>query len=767
MTTIPGRLLVRRDRLPHTNNNTPPVAPLLVTDVPLSFWGGIDPLTGVVVDATHPLHGHSVQGTLWALPSGRGSSTASQVLLELVLNDKAPRAILLRDLDGLVTVGALIAQEILHHTLTMDIVHVGEVGFAQLLAQYPPSLYLSESHSKEQQSTQQQSTHALKGVGAVTLDGSILLADNDNLPPLWSLSEQEQDWLDHAENDAQRMAYHVLFHYAHLTLPSSSPSDTSADSNTTPANDDKTPSPPTTEYRTVTRAHMDGCTYIGPGGLAFAQRLVEAGGSVVVPTTLNSMSTDRLQWSTLLVPPYPTTSSSSSETTTNGTRNNNNYNNKHAIDASVSSTDTPHTLTTEAITAIATRHQHALALGQAYVDLGCQPSFTCAPYLLDHPPALGQDVCWGESNAVVYANSVLGARTEKYADYLDICCALVGRVPAVGMHVTEQRQPRRLLDVTPLLQSAVRQQRQHKEQFSTKDIASCIEWDIFFPVLGHVCGTLSDGRVPLVIGLEPYAPYITRDYLKAFCAAYGTTGTSPLIHVAGITAEARDPAVVQAMQQAIPAHDCRVITSEDWECTFQTLDAASSMTSNDDDDNDRVDLIALGNPHLSLTECQTLVNLLHTSNTTTTSPTNDALPKKNPEVRIMACMSRDLYQTAQHQGLIQPLQAFGMEFINDTCWCMLLDPPVIPINTAARILTNSGKYAHYGPGLTGRSFRLGSTRDCMQAAISGRYPRQAASSVPLLPRWMSRSSLHTSSHSWRTPSRTLFTAAKTAFTMFK
>ena len=84
--------------------------------------------------------------------------------------------------------------------------------------------------------------------------------------------------------------------------------------------------------------------------------------------------------------------------------------------------------------------ERAAALADAYLALGATPSFTCAPYLLESAPAAGEHVGWGESNAVVYANSVLGARTQKYADFLDACVALTGRAPAAGAHLDDGRR---------------------------------------------------------------------------------------------------------------------------------------------------------------------------------------------------------------------------------------------------------------------------------------------------------------------------------------
>lgn len=344
--------------------------------------------------------------------------------------------------------------------------------------------------------------------------------------------------------------------------------------------------------------------------------------------------------------------------------------------------------------------QAAIELANSYLALGCsERSFTCAPYLLDNAPEENQQIVWGESNAVVYANSVLGARTEKYADYLDICCAIVGKVPAVGVHLEENRQPKVLIDASGV-------------EFATNDPDT---FSLLFPVLGHLCGTLSDGEVPLLVGMERYADLITKDHMKAFCAAFGTTGTSPLIHVAEVTPEARDLATVEKMKNSCRKH--RIMTVEQLEDTYGILDQQEEGSGEEE-----INLVALGNPHLSLSECEALQAVVK------------AFPesqKKHENVQIVACMSRVLYDQSP---AIQTLREFGMEFVQDTCWCMLLEEnggtALIPSDPASTILTNSGKYAHYGPGLTGRKFRLGSMNDCINAAVSGTLQRKAPSALP-------------------------------------
>jgi len=125
------------------------------------------------------------------------------------------------------------------------------------------------------------------------------------------------------------------------------------------------------------------------------------------------------------------------------------------------------------------------------------PTWTCAPYQTEWRPRFGQQIAWGESNAIIFANSVLGARTERYPDLLDICCAITGRVPAVGLHLTENRAGDLLLviqDVPLSLQSN----------------------ESFYPVLGHLIGKIAQDHIPVITGLG-VTP--SEDQLKALGAA--------------------------------------------------------------------------------------------------------------------------------------------------------------------------------------------------------------------------------------------------------
>src|SRR5262245_46074827 len=221
-----------------------------------------------------------------------------------------------------------------------------------------------------------------------------------------------------------------------------------------------------TELMDISQAHIDSTIYLGDATLEFAERLASLGARVAVPTSLNVSGVDECGWKDWAVKP----------------------------------------------------EWAAKAARQmlAYERMGAVPTWTCAPYQTHMRPSFGQQIAWGESNAISFANSVIGARTERYPDLLDICCAITGRVPAIGLHLPENRGGDlclRLTGVPVALQSD----------------------DQFFPVLGHLVGTLADDHIPVIDGIV-VSP--TEDQLKAFAAAAASSGRVALFHMVGVTPEA-------------------------------------------------------------------------------------------------------------------------------------------------------------------------------------------------------------------------------------
>ena len=236
--------------------------------------------------------------------------------------------------------------------------------------------------------------------------------------------------------------------------------------------------------------------------------------------------------------------------------------------------------------------------------------------------------------------------------------------------------------------------------------------DSFFPVMGWICGKLSDGRIPLISGFDAL-PVATLDNLKAFCAAFGTTGTAPLFHMINLTPEAKGENVVKRLMLSCGG-DRILVTKQDLLVAYETLDGGGNDCS------DEVHLVALGNPHLSLTELKNLVEMINL----------DSRPKSET-VNVIACLSRHIHEEGSTLRYIQRLEEFGITMVNDTCWCMMFDPPIIPPMKNACIITNSAKYATYGGGLTSKRVRFGSTYDCIEASKRGRMPPYGQ-----VPRWL-------------------------------
>jgi predicted aconitase/predicted aconitase with swiveling domain len=557
---------------------------LLFADVGLSFWGGVDPCTGEVIDRHHPLSGQHLAGRVLAIPSGRGSCTGSSVLMELISNGHAPAALVLAEADEILTLGVLVAQTIFARSL--PVLCIGREAFAALRGQ---------AFARVENATLSLFDH-LPGDAWQALDSP--LPDTDSIASI-RLTEHDRALLDGRHGKAAQMAMQIVLRMAELQ---------GAD-----------------QLVDVTQAHIDGCIYTGPASLRFARQLVQWGAKVRVPTTLNSISVDQRRWREL------------------------------GIDPALG--------------------EPASALGDAYMAMGAQLSFTCAPYLLDTAPKAGEQIVWAESNAVVYANSVLGARTLKYPDYLDICIALTGRAPLIGCHLDAQRKARLQIELPALGELD----------------------DAFYPLLGYHIGALAGSRVPLVLGLEKRKPSL--DDLKAFGAAFATTSAAPLFHIAGVTPEAIDPARVLDADISIAVEKIRL---KDLLRSWRELNSARD---------DRVDVVSLGNPHFSLSEFAHLARLCRGR-------------QRHPDVVLAITCGRAVLEQAREAGHIAVIQAFGATLVTDTCWCMLGEP-VIPL-AAENLMTNSGKYAHYAPGLVGRKVHFASLAECVDAACtataSGRLP---------------------------------------------
>ena len=362
----------------------------------------------------------------------------------------------------------------------------------------------------------------------------------------------------------------------------------------------------------VRSAHIDGALYHGDSGTLFAERLVAGGAKVAVRATLNVGALDL----------------------TGSCR----------------------------VRLEGAERDMARRMMRAYRELGCEPSWTCAPYQAGHRPEKGTDVAWGESNAVVFCNSVLGARTNRYGDFLDIACAIAGRAPDTGLHRVENRRARVVFDVAAL-----------PAPFLSSEIA--------WPVLGRLFGREIGSAVGVVTGITGHPG---EDALKAFGAAAASTGAVGLFHIAGVTPEAPD---LEAALGGQPPEQVIAVTPE------MALDAQRRLSTAERAD--RIDAVAIGSPHLSPRELEALERLV---------------AGRRLAVPLFACTGRHALAGMDHDRRAA-LERAGVVIVVDTC---------VVVTPGGVLMTNSGKFAQYAPGNTGYAVLYASLADCVESAVTGR-----------------------------------------------
>ncbi|MBX2820708.1 MAG: aconitase X catalytic domain-containing protein [Rhodothermaceae bacterium] len=375
----------------------------------------------------------------------------------------------------------------------------------------------------------------------------------------------------------------------------------------------------TDRFLDISGAHIDSSLFQGDATLEYAEKLVSLGANVSVPTTLNVGGVDIHGWKDWSVPAEWAEKS----------------------------------------------HRQM----QAYQKMGCVPTWTCAPYQTSHKPTFGQQIAWGESNAIIFANSVIGARTERYPDLLDICAAITGRAPAAGLHLTEHRAGQILVELIDI---------PHAVQ----------ESDTFYPVLGHYIGSISQARIPVIENLE-YTP--NEDQLKALGAAMASSGAVALFHLIGCTPEA--PTRAAAFQHREPEKTLKV-TRDVLRTAFTALTTTTSTT---------LDLVVLGSPHFSFDEIKQLAPLLQGKS-------------RHPDVQFLVTTNRIVRELAKSAGYLSMIEDFGGRITVDTC---ILTSPMLPTSVKT-IMTNSAKYAYYAPGLLETAVVFGSLEDCVYSAVEGR-----------------------------------------------
>ena len=369
------------------------------------------------------------------------------------------------------------------------------------------------------------------------------------------------------------------------------------------------------ELLDIVGAHIDGCLYHGVAGLDFARALADKGARVAVPTTLNVSSIDLI---------HPDLYRGPEE-----------------------------------------ESRAATELMDAYVAMGCTPTWTCAPYQLAVRPGLGDQVAWGESNAIVFANSVLGARTNRYGDFMDICCAITGRAPASDLHTDGGALATVHVDV-------------RVPDWMLDD-------ELFYPMLGHVLGQEAGTEVAVISGLDQR---VDEDRLKALGAAAASSGAVAMFHVVGVTPEA---ATLSEATGGAPKLRSLVVDVDRLSAARASLDAGGGHLA----------AVSVGTPHISIRELDGLASLV------------SGLATRVP---FYVNVGRDVLEEASEQQLVEPITRFGATLVSDTCTYIT---PILE-DLSGVVMTNSGKWAYYAPGNIGVDVVLGSVEECVRSAVAGR-----------------------------------------------
>ena len=367
----------------------------------------------------------------------------------------------------------------------------------------------------------------------------------------------------------------------------------------------------------ITWAHVAGAFDNGQANHDFAERLAAGGARVAVPTTLTACSIDT----------------------------------QHRVHGDDDA--------------------HALALIDLYMGMGCEAVLTCAPYHTHSEPCIGQHLAWCESSAVVYANSVLGARTNRYVEFLDICAAITGRAPEYGLHTDDGRFATALVKLEEMP-------------------PGWLDEDWFYQLLGTRLGELADTDIPAIVGLPAS---VSHEQLRALGAAAATSGSVSMFHAVGVTPEART--LDHASGGRGPRREIHIAPDD---ISF----AGSQLSRNA---GEPLAAICLGAPHFSLEEFRDLDRLLSGR-------------KVDGAIRCIVSTSQDVLAGLQRTGLLEGMYDSGVEIV--TGRCTYYRPAVEGCDGHA--MTNSAKWAGYAPTALGVPVTFSSLERCVEAACAGEIP---------------------------------------------
>lgn len=374
-----------------------------------------------------------------------------------------------------------------------------------------------------------------------------------------------------------------------------------------------------TDFVPIEFAHIGSCHYTGRLALDYAEFLLAEGATLAVPTHTNASLIDI---------------------------------NQPAM--------RPEAATPEAV-------RGAARLMEIYEALGCTAMWSCAPYHEARTrPTVGTQIVGSESNAVSFFNSVLGARTNKYGDLLDVCAAIIGKVPLAGLHTDEGRLAT------------------HELRLELTD------GELADPSLPHLLGIIMGRAVGTAIPVLTGLPSVEEDALKAIAAAAATSGAVEMFHAVGVTPEA------PTFADATSGRPVDRVTVVDREALAK---ARTLLTTTD---SEQIDSVCLGTPHFSIDEFGALREAL-------------AGRQVHDDVRLVVTTSRAIDHELGLRGWRAELDELGVEVVLDTCTYY----PPQPSGVRGTVMTNSAKWAYYAPGMLPIDVVFGGLQACANAAVTG------------------------------------------------
>lgn len=309
-------------------------------------------------------------------------------------------------------------------------------------------------------------------------------------------------------------------------------------------------------------------------------------------------------------------------------------------------------------------------LTNAYNNLGAWACHTCVPYLIGNIPRLGEHVAWGESSAIAFVNSVLGARTNREGGPSALAAALTGVVPAYGYHLQENRYGHIHVKVNTALNNIT-------------DYGS----------LGYWTGKRTESKVPVFTGIPQT---VSVEELKMLGAALASSGSVALFHVVGVTPEA------PTLEAAFGSRKPELVL----EFGRDELTEAEAVLNKHQGQG--VSLVVIGCPHASIKEIEIVAGILSGK-------------KISNNVALWITTAVPIKEYARRCGYQQAIEKAGGVLVVDTCPILGAMAEVTESKGYFSLATNSAKLAHYAPGQWGLPTYYGALERCLNAAISGKF----------------------------------------------